>query len=324
MTSIEVVIASYNRPGPLRRTMAALASQRRLPSSVAVIDDCSREPVTEVLSGEQYPFSIRTLRTPMNSGPAVARNLGVSTSDCELIAFVDDDVVPDPGLLHYHAQSFAQKDSQNVSIGPLRAPSDWKPTPWNRWEADTIAIEYARMVRGEYEATWRQFFTGNAMLRREDFLAAGGFDESFSRAEDIEFAYRISRAGSRFIFEPRAIGWHYAERSLKSWRRIPSQYAEFDLSIDRLHPELRWDELVRDEYTRRHLATRAIERLASALRGEGLAASLAVAGACASHAVRLAPLSSNFLSLAFQLEYGRRRRELLRGHTFNQTSTDML
>jgi GT2 family glycosyltransferase len=322
MTSIEVIIASYNRPTPLLRTLAALASQRCLPSSVAVIDDCSSVPVTQILSGAQYPFSVRMLRTPVNSGPAVARNLGVKTSDCDLIAFVDDDVMPDPELLHYHAQAVGHKDSQYVSIGPLRAPADWKPTAWNRWEAETIAIEYARMARGEYQVTWRQFFTGNAMLRRETFLAAGGFDESFSRAEDIEFAYRLGKAGAQFIFEPRAIGWHYAERSLQSWRRIPSQYAEFDLSIDRLHPELRWDQLVREEHTRRHPATRAVNRLARALGAEGLAASLAIAGARVSHAARAAPLSSNLLSLAFQLEYVRRRRELVRGHTFNQTSTE--
>ena len=322
MSPIEVVIASYDRPMPLRRTLAALAEQQLLPSSVAVVDDCSPVPVAEVLAGQLYPFSVRTLRTAVNSGPAVARNLGDRTSEHEIIAFVDDDVVPDPGLLSHHVEALERTGPQAVCIGPLRAPADWKPTPWNRWEADTLAVEYARMARGEYEVTWRQFFTGNAMLRREAFVSVGGFDESFVRAEDIEFAYRLGRTGAKFVFEPRAIGWHYAERSLKSWRRIPSQYAEFDITIDRLHPQLRWDELVRREQSQRHPITRAVDKLASSVSAERLAATGAIAGARASHAAGRPSISSQFLSLAFQLEYGRRRRELLRGRTFNRASTE--
>jgi tRNA uridine 5-carboxymethylaminomethyl modification enzyme len=42
------------------------------------------------------------------------------------------------------------------------------------------------MVDGVYDPTWRQFFTGNAVVRRDYLVDAGGFDESFTRAEDIE------------------------------------------------------------------------------------------------------------------------------------------
>ncbi len=52
--------------------------------------------------------------------------------------------------------------------------------------------------------------TGNASVRRDDLLAVGGFDESFTGYghEDLELGYRLQRAGVRILYEPRAINYH--------------------------------------------------------------------------------------------------------------------
>ena len=68
----------------------------------------------------------------------------------------------------------------------------------------------------------RQFFTGNASLRRDSFLATGGFDPSFHRAEDVELGYRLAALGIQFIFEPSARVWHYPVRSFAAWRLTPA------------------------------------------------------------------------------------------------------
>lgn len=321
MTSIEVITPTFNRLEPLRRTLAGLASQSHRQFTVLIVDDCSTVPVEDTVNAQDYPFEVHFLRTGRNSGPAAARNLGVRFSTASIIAFVDDDVVPDRALLETHLSSLLSNGQTSVSIGPLRAPGDWKPTPWNRWEAQTIAAEYRKMARGEYAPTWRQFFTGNAMLRRQAFLEAGGFNESFKRAEDIEFAYRLAQRGAKFVFEPRAVGWHYAERSLSSWRRIPVQYAEFDLAIDEMYPELRWSSLIERETARRHPATRAVDGFAAKTSAERAVSTLAIGAARAAHGFGLHCVSNRLLSLAFQMEYGRRRRELLQGHRFNAPST---
>lgn len=318
--TVEVVTPSYDRLASLRRMLDGLANQTMRGFSVAVVDDCSPQPVADALRGLALPFELRCLKTARNSGPAAARNLAVQTSTADVVVFVDDDVAPVEGLVATHAA--AQRGGPgHVTIGPLLSPADWKATPWNRWEAATLAVEYARMQRGVYAPTWRQFFTGNASVWRSDFLAAGGFDESFLRAEDIEFAYRMARRGARFSFLPEAVGWHYAERTLASWRRIPGQYAEFDLTIDRLHPELEWDTLVRREASGRHVLTRAVEHGAAKVGGEHVAATGTIAAARLAHGLGVHSASNRLLSLAFQLEYGQRRRELLRRPPFNAAST---
>ena len=67
----------------------------------------------------------------------------------------------------------------------------------------------------------------------EHLLKAGGFDEHFRRAEDVELAYRLAQAGLRFIFNAKAIGYHYAERSFRSWMDTPYIYGKNDVIFTR-------------------------------------------------------------------------------------------
>ena len=84
-----------------------------------------------------------------------------------------------------------------------------------------LVKQYEAMRRGDYGATARQFYTGNASVARHHLLDAGGFDTSFRRAEDVELAYRLDDRGLRFRFDRDAVVLHYAERSFDAWRRPP-------------------------------------------------------------------------------------------------------
>jgi GT2 family glycosyltransferase len=89
------------------------------------------------------------------------------------------------------------------------------------------------MRDGKYAPSARQFYTGNTSLARTHLIASGGFDESFRRAEDVELAYRLVERGLEFVFNPAAIGYHYAERSFHSWMEIPYVYGRNDVIFTR-------------------------------------------------------------------------------------------
>jgi GT2 family glycosyltransferase len=115
------------------------------------------------------------------------------------------------------------------------------------------------MLAGEFECTPRQFYTANASLNRARFLAAGGFDSSFKRAEDVEMAYRMRDKGARFIFHPEAIVHHYAERTFDAWCRTPYQYGRYDVVM---HREKGHEALpcAAHEFHSRHVLTRLLAR----------------------------------------------------------------
>ncbi len=310
MSRIDVIVATYGRQAALERCVAALAAQTRLPDRLIVVDDCSAPPA-RLCTDQVGPLNVELLRTERNSGPARARNLGVERSEAEVVLFVDDDVVADRRLVERHLAVHSSASGPTAVIGPLAAPADWRPTPWNRWEAETLASQYRRMERGDWAPSWRQFYTGNASLRREDFVAAGGFDERFTRAEDVELGLRLSLRGCSFAFARDAIGWHYAERSRASWSRIAGDYARFDVLIDRDYPELGWLAVTGEELSDRHPLLRQACAVAEALRLESFVAESAITLASSASAARLHGASRGLLSLAFATRYRAARRQCL-------------
>ncbi len=305
MRDVDVVIATRNRPQPLERCLTALTRQAYRDFGVIVVDDASDEPVADHLPRDlRDALTPTVLRQERRAGPGAARNAGVAESGARYIVFVDDDVCAQPELVARHVAALAAGDGERrAAIGPLAMPPDWRPTPWNLWEARTVDVEYGRMLRGEYRPTWRQFHTGNASLVRADFEAVGGFDERFDRAEDIELALRLRQHGVEFVFDPLAIGWHYAHRSLAAWRNVARSYARTDVMLSELHPELGWLHAIGRERARRHpallLARRAFER--RALRP--LVTAGATGAARVLHAARARRLAMYGLSLAYDLEY---------------------
>lgn len=308
MTKCDVVIATRNRPEALRRCLDGLRLQELRDFGVIVVDDASDDPVEEWLTAAQRePLNLRVVTLSRQSGPAGARNRGVAASTAEFISFIDDDVVPDWRLLATHAAAIARAEAESdrpaVSCGPFVEPADWQPTPWNLWEARQAKHEADSMMRGVYAPTWRQFHTGNNMLRRELFLRAGGFDADYKRAEDDEFALRLHQLGARFVFEPQAIAWHYAVRTLEAWLAIPRAYAHFDVRIDRSYPREGYLEKKRDELRQRHPVLRWMRAVTSVPGTRGVAIRMAARAATMAYGRGRIEPAMALLSIAYDLSY---------------------
>jgi GT2 family glycosyltransferase len=225
MIKVSIVIPTYNRLERLKRVLSALECQTYPLENLEalVVSDGSSDGTHEYLSAFHPPYHFRAI-FQANQGAAVARNLGAELALGEILLFIDDDVVPSPQLVAEHIQWHQEHGDFLVVIGPMLSPPDFDMSPWVQWEQDKLAQQYLDMVTGKWQPTARQFYTGNTSLARRRFMESGGFDPTFKRAEDVELAYRLSARGNRFLFNPQAVGYHYAERSLNSWLAIPYAY----------------------------------------------------------------------------------------------------
>lgn len=116
-------------------------------------------------------------------------------------------------------------------------------------------------VWAAHECGPHNFYTGNASVRREHILAVGGFDEGFTRQEDVELATRMERTcGVYFRFEPAAEALHRPLRSFESWLRVPYAYGKLDV-VRAQRGDASW-EVVRHGYVSRQKATRQLADLA--------------------------------------------------------------
>jgi glycosyltransferase involved in cell wall biosynthesis len=237
-----VVISCKNRTEMLRDCMRGLAEQTigldRF--EVVLIDNCSTEDLGVVAAeARAMGLTLRMARTERDGGPAPARNIGVSMASAPIIAFTDSDCRATPDWLAAALPHF-----DDPRLGLLGGPVLPKP-------GQEIALTTKQsFVSAAENPTWP---TANLFMRRDVFLAHGGFDPSlsffdlFDRATecaDTDLAWRVIKSGWGKAFEPRAVIHHELERqTLWQWIIEPSRLIVLP-ELVRRHPELRRDLLV--------------------------------------------------------------------------------
>lgn len=230
--AVSVVLPTYNRRERLVRVLTALAAQRvDVDVEVVVVSDGATDGTNAYLTLDEPPMPLVAVLQD-NAGPAAARNTGWRAAKGELVLFLDDDVVPDRDLVQAHVDAHRRLGETAVVIGPMLTPPDATLSPWVAWEQAMLDKQYD-LLRGLPSASYRNFYTGNASLRRARLEAAGGFDTRFRRAEDVELAYRLREQGATFAYCDQARGLHYAERGFDSWQRTAYDYGRNDVAFVR-------------------------------------------------------------------------------------------
>jgi GT2 family glycosyltransferase len=260
--NFSVVIPTYNRVGRLRHVITALERQT-YPSDayeVIIVSDGSIDGTVAYLETLRPMMRLRWFQQA-NRGPAAARNAGIQRAGGEFIVFIDDDVVPEPQLLAEHARSHHEASQDAVVLGPMLTPAGFAMAPWVRWEQEMLMKGYRALLRGDWPVTARQFYSGNASLRRSHLLAAGGFDEGLRRAEDVELAYRLAGRGLAFVFNMQAVGMHFAERSFRAWLDTAYTYGRNDVIFARDRNQKWLFSAIHQEFRDRHFLIRSLVRL---------------------------------------------------------------
>ena len=202
-----VVVPTYQRPDLLDRCLAALVAQD-FPQDcyeIIVVDDAaSAETARQVARWQRNsPVTLRYLpmREAARHGPAAARNCGWRNACGAIIAFTDDDCVPDPGWLRAGVTALTAPDAC-ASAPPLvggwgRTIVPIPPDPTD-YERDAAGL-------GRAEA-----LTANAFYHRDALAAVGGFDERFRAAwrEDSDLLFTLLERGARIVPIPAAIVVH--------------------------------------------------------------------------------------------------------------------
>src|SRR4051812_19853042 len=104
-----VVVATHNRAELLARLTDALRAQSDVDAfEVIVVDDGSADATPDVLRRIERSWpALRTIRLDENRGPATARNAGWRAATAPIVAFTDDDCVPQAGWLAGLVDGFA-------------------------------------------------------------------------------------------------------------------------------------------------------------------------------------------------------------------------
>ena len=114
-TFITVVMPTRNRASLVGRAVDTVLVQRHQSFELLVIDDGSEDETPAVLTSIDDP-RVRIIRTA-GVGESAARNIGLDAAAGELITFLDDDNLMDPGWLHAVAWAFDRWPDTRVLYG---------------------------------------------------------------------------------------------------------------------------------------------------------------------------------------------------------------
>ena len=206
--SLSVVIPTLERGPVLIETVEHVL---RLPDvdEIVIVDQTAEHPpeIAARLQGWEDDGTICWLRLAEPSVP-VAMNTGLAAAKGELVLFLDDDIVPAPGLARAHRANYADPAIGAVVGQVLQpwhdGPADLPPPP----ARSGVWADMEFPFHGIRRASVANCMAGNLSVRREAALDAGGFDEGFFGAAyrfETEFARRFRRSsGLDVIFDPEA------------------------------------------------------------------------------------------------------------------------
>jgi len=208
MIQVSVIIPTFRRPQSLSRCLLALERQSFPRDAYEVIvvsdgpDEISELIVPDFIKGDQrFIF----LQTPLKKGPAAARNFGWKKANGSLIAFTDDDTLPDRHWLNAIWKAYNGEKLIAYS-GRIKVPLPLRPTDY---EKNTAGLETA------------EFVTANCCCTKAALEKVGGFDEQFAMAwrEDSDLYFKLIEASIPVIQLPDALVVH------------PVRYAPWGVSI---------------------------------------------------------------------------------------------
>ena len=187
---VACVIPTHRRPHWVGEAVHSALEQTLLPCAVFVVDDVgcaeTRRVVEQIAHGSSVPVCYRAHRE--GRGPSTSRNLGARAAEgAEFLAFLDDD---DRWLPGYLGAALAAPEADLVLVG--------------RWDFDgSGARRPGKVPAASYdERAWLRRNLGgtgsSTVIRRELFLAIGGFDPELLSGQDRDLILRAMRAGARY------------------------------------------------------------------------------------------------------------------------------
>lgn len=217
---LTVVIPTFDGSQLLRRCLASLRRQTRLPR-VIVVDDGSAEDIAEVV-GSEYPGA-RHIRLETNLGFARAANAGLAAVTTPFVALLNNDTEADPGWVEAGLDAFVKYPECGFFASRMvnerfRDRLDSAGDCYNRsgmpfkrgWGEPAGRYPESQPVLGAS--------AGAAFYRRQLFETVGFLDEDFRMyLEDVEFSLRAQTRGFGCRYLPDALVFHIEAASDPDW-----------------------------------------------------------------------------------------------------------
>lgn len=238
---ISVVMPVRNESRFIAETISQLLEQD-YPTGryeIIVVDGMSDDATREIVIGiaQEHP-QVRLLDNLYRRSSA-GRNIGFKSGRGDIFVVVDGHCfMPDNQLLKNIADCFKKSGADC-----LGRPQPLNPPGLAEFQKAVALARGSRLghsgdslIYGDYEGFASPVSNG-AAYRREVFGKVGYVDENFDAAEDVEFNYRVGKAGLTCYTSPKLKICYYPRESLTDLMRQMIRYGIGRRRFTRKHPE---------------------------------------------------------------------------------------
>ncbi|SFF51189.1 glycosyltransferase family 2 protein [Blastococcus tunisiensis] len=239
---VSVVVCTLGREPRLRGTVRAVLDQTHPDLELVVVDNDPASGRTAALLSGVADERLRLVTQPTR-GLSAARNAGLAAARGGVVAYTDDDAVPDPTWIAELLDVLDADPAGTVACVTGRVLAAETATAEQEWfedagifdkgtERTVWALDPAPSGLGTpgthspfFPYTAGEFGSGNNMaFRTEALRAIGGFDEALGAGtparggEDLDIYRRVILAGRTLVYTPSAVVRHHHRESTRALR----------------------------------------------------------------------------------------------------------
>lgn len=224
VAQLTATIATLDRPDALSRCLDALLAGEVAPAEVIVVDQSQNDATQLIIEQRQAKAAPIIYVRQSQRGLSASRNAAIARAGYPVVAFTDDDCVPDRGWITAIDRTFASPTAPDAMTGRVLPLGPDEPGLYVvSLREEAIRAEFSGRV-----VPWLVGTGGNSAVKREWLDRVAGYDERLGAgspgkaAEDADLFYRLLRAGAHMRYEPDAVVYH--ERQSKA-RRLASRWS---------------------------------------------------------------------------------------------------
>jgi len=254
---IAVVIPTHNRRAELIKALSSVFNQTVPAAEIIVVDDGSQPPLANDIF-DQAPALLKTrlLRNKIPAGAAAARNKGIANTECEWIAFLDDDDAFNSEKLETVIKELGEHPEVDLVYHPAKIHFvNERTTYFSRpGLLDNNKDNFRKLfIKNEIGGT------SMVVARRGSLIQAGLFTEALPAIEDHELWLKMAKAGFNFLRINSPLTDYFYNTKKKSLTKnlelrdlalkyietkFTEEYSRFDLKSKRLYEERKMREKV--------------------------------------------------------------------------------
>ncbi len=220
--NVTVGIITHNRSDIISKCLDAVEKQTVRPQKIVIVDTSDNDLTENTVKACRLPIEYIHIGERVRQ-PA-ARNIVLEKTDTEIIAFLDDDAVPEEKWLENIVKGYSEHDAAGVAGPAVNCDLDLKPlTKITRTSRIQNTVNSCGDVR--FNGAWippgpavcTVMIGANMSFRTKLLREAGGFrdfyKEGYGFREENFPQMTLIKKGYKFIYMPGAFVWHIKIRT---------------------------------------------------------------------------------------------------------------